>query len=78
MQHPDEGPWYYEQLELGYNYRISDIEASLGVSQMKRLSEFTKRRQELVAFYNREFSKFLKYLINMTPLQKTPLVICTY
>lgn len=57
MQHPDEGSWYYEQLELGYNYRISDIEASLGVSQIKRLPEFTKRRQELVAFYNREFSK---------------------
>lgn len=57
MQHSDEGSWYYEQLELGYNYRISDIEASLGVSQMKRLPEFTKRRQELVAFYNREFSK---------------------
>lgn len=57
MKHPDEGSWYYEQLELGYNYRISDIEASLGVSQMKRLPEFTNRRQELVAFYNHEFSQ---------------------
>lgn len=57
LRYHNEGPWYYEQLELGYNYRISDIEASLGVSQMKRLSEFTKRRQELVAFYNYEFSQ---------------------
>lgn len=73
MQHPDEGPWYYEQLELGYNYRISDIEASLGVSQMKRLSEFTKRRQELVAFYNREFSQIpeVSYQYDLTPEDTT-------
>lgn len=73
MQYPDEGPWYYEQLELGYNYRISDIEASLGVSQMKRLSEFTKRRQELVAFYNREFSKIpeVSYQYDLTPEDTT-------
>lgn len=57
LRHPDEGPWYYEQLELGYNYRISDIEAALGNSQIKRLSEFTKRRQELVKYYNKEFSQ---------------------
>lgn len=57
LRNPDEGPWYYEQLELGYNYRISDIEASLGVSQMKRLPEFSKRRQEIVEYYNSEFSK---------------------
>ncbi len=67
MQHPDEGPWYYEQLELGYNYRISDIEASLGVSQMKRLPEFTKRRQELVAFYDREFSKIPEVFYQYDP-----------
>jgi len=73
MQHPDEGPWYYEQLELGYNYRISDIEASLGVSQMKRLPEFTKRRQELVAFYNREFSQIpeVSYQYGLTPEDTT-------
>lgn len=57
MRHKDEGSWYYEQLELGYNYRISDIEAALGASQIKRLPEFTKRRQEIVAYYNSEFSQ---------------------
>lgn len=57
MRHPDEGAWYYEQLELGYNYRISDIEAALGASQMRRLPEFSRRRRELVAYYNAEFSK---------------------
>jgi len=53
---PDEGGWYYEQLELGYNYRISDIQAALGISQLKRLGEFASRRRELVAFYNQEFA----------------------
>lgn len=56
MRSPDEGDWYYEQLTLGYNYRISDIEAALGASQMRRLSEFSVRRREIVAYYDREFA----------------------
>lgn len=67
LRHPDEGPWYYEQLELGYNYRISDIEASLGASQMKRLPEFSKRRQELVAYYNKEFSQIKEVSFQYDP-----------
>lgn len=55
MEHPDEGGWYYEQLELGYNYRMSDLQAALGLSQLKRLPDFTKRRQEIVATYNDAF-----------------------
>jgi UDP-4-amino-4,6-dideoxy-N-acetyl-beta-L-altrosamine transaminase len=42
-QVPD-GPWYYQQLELGYNYRMTDIQAALGMSQMKRLDEFVSSR----------------------------------
>ncbi len=45
------GPWYYEQQDLGYNYRITDIQASLGLSQLKRLSEIVDRRHELMARY---------------------------
>ena len=56
LRHSDEGGWYYEQLELGYNYRISDIQAALGASQLMRLGEFTRRRQQIVAFYDREFA----------------------
>lgn len=56
MEHPDEGGWYYEQLELGYNYRLSDLQAALGISQLKRLPEFTARRQEIVAHYNEAFA----------------------
>ncbi|RDB57675.1 UDP-4-amino-4,6-dideoxy-N-acetyl-beta-L-altrosamine transaminase [Paraeggerthella hongkongensis] len=55
MKNTDEGGWYYEQLELGYNYRITDIQAALGVSQLKRLEEFTQTRQRLVAYYNAAF-----------------------
>jgi len=45
------GQWYYEQQELGFNYRISDIQAALGASQMNRLDDFINKRRELVALY---------------------------
>ncbi len=69
MRETDQGGWYYEQLVLGYNYRISDIEASLGVSQMKRLEQFGSRRKELVAFYNEQFSKIpeVQFQIDASP-----------
>jgi len=46
------GPWYYEMQELGYNYRITDLQCALGRSQLKRLPEFITRRQQIVAHYN--------------------------
>jgi UDP-4-amino-4,6-dideoxy-N-acetyl-beta-L-altrosamine transaminase len=49
----DEGGWYYEQIELGLNYRLTDLQAALGLSQMRRLGEFLRRRRELVARYDR-------------------------
>jgi len=49
-------PWYYEQQMLGYNYRITDIQAALGLSQMKRIDLFVQRRQELAARYNSELA----------------------
>jgi len=48
--------WYYEMQELGYNYRITDIQCALGLSQLKKLDLFIKRRKEIVEKYNREFS----------------------
>lgn len=57
MRRPDEGGWYYEQLELGYNYRMSDIQAALGVSQLASLPRFAERRRELVAYYDERFSE---------------------
>ena len=46
------GPWYYEQIELGFNYRMTDIQAALGMSQMTRLDEFVERRDQLAKRYD--------------------------
>ena len=51
-----DGPWFYQQLELGYNYRITDIQCALGCSQMKKLEYFIARRQELAKRYNEAFA----------------------
>lgn len=51
----NEGAWYYQQLALGYNYRITDIQCGLGISQLKRLDQFVARRRELVSRYNEAF-----------------------
>jgi UDP-4-amino-4,6-dideoxy-N-acetyl-beta-L-altrosamine transaminase len=47
----DEGPWYYEQNDLGYNYRMTDIQAALGISQLEKLDDFIGRRQKIVDNY---------------------------
>lgn len=48
----DEGGWYYEQIELGYNYRLTDMQAALGLAQLQRLDSFVDRRRELVQRYD--------------------------
>lgn len=53
---PHEGPWYYEQIGLGYNYRITDFQAALIISQMKKLDKFIARRKEIVQRYNEAFA----------------------
>jgi len=50
------GPWYYEMHELGFNYRLADLQAVLGTSQLGRLNFFVKRRREIVKQYNEAFS----------------------
>jgi len=52
MTHEPDGPWYYQQVELGYNYRMTELQAALGVSQMERLDAFVSRRHELAKRYN--------------------------
>ena len=66
MTHASDGPWYYQQVDLGFNYRMTDIQAALGASQMDRLDEFVARRRELAARYDE--------LLKDLPL-KTPFVM---
>ncbi|AEG02349.1 UDP-4-amino-4,6-dideoxy-N-acetyl-beta-L-altrosamine transaminase [Methylomonas methanica] len=51
MTHEPDGPWYYQQIELGFNYRMTDLQAALGLSQLKRLDAFVARRHKLAGFY---------------------------
>ena len=52
MTQPMDGPWYYQQVALGYNYRMTDMQAALGVSQMTRLIQYVERRHEIAERYN--------------------------
>ncbi len=52
MTHEPDGGWYYQQIDLGFNYRMTDIQAALGISQMQRLDEFVKRRYEIAGQYD--------------------------
>jgi dTDP-4-amino-4,6-dideoxygalactose transaminase len=60
MTHESDGLWYYQQVELGFNYRMTDIQAALGVSQMNRLDEYVSRRHVL--------SKRYDYLLKNLPI----------
>ena len=55
-QEPD-GPWYYQQIQLGFNYRMTELQAALGVSQMERLDDYVTRRHELAERYNELLAK---------------------
>ena len=54
---PHEGPWCYEQISLGFNYRMTDFQAALLISQIGKIDKFIKRRKEIVKKYNKEFGK---------------------
>ena len=67
MTHEPDGEWYYQQINLGFNYRMTDIQAALGISQLDRLDYYVLRRHELANRYN----KFLQDLPIITPYQNT-------
>lgn len=65
----EKGPWFYEMQEIGYNYRLTDLQCALGLSQLARLDAFLVRRREIVAAYNAAFAD-LEWLT--TPAPRTP------
>lgn len=60
---PHEGPWYYEQISLGYNYRITDFQAALITSQMDKLNRFSERRKEIVRRYDEAFAEIPEIIV---------------
>lgn len=65
MTHPPHGSWYYQQIELGFNYRMTDIQAALGMSQMRRLDDFVAQRHAIAQRYD----DLLKDSVANTPWQ---------
>lgn len=57
-----EGDWHYEMQELGFNYRLTDIQAALGISQLKKLDRFMGARKEVVSRYQKAFSRYADVL----------------
>ena len=63
MVHPTDAAWYNEQVELGFNYRITDFQAALLSSQLKKLPKFSARRREIVERYDEEFGKMPELIV---------------
>lgn len=63
MVNASHGPWYYEQVELGYNYRMTDFQAALVTSQLNKLDAFSKRRSEIVQKYNEAFTDIPEIIV---------------
>jgi len=59
----DQGPWYYEVVQPGYNYRLTDFQCALGLSQMNKLGRFIQRRREIATKYNEAFSQMKEIII---------------
>ena len=67
LMNENHGSWYYEQIDLGYNYRITDIQCALGTSQMDKIDEFISRRREIVKKYNHSFKDLKEIIIPYEP-----------
>ena len=73
-QRAERGTWYYEMIELGYNYRLTDLQCALGMSQLRRLPEWIARRRAIAGHYDEAFSR----LPLVKPLGTSPAVSHAY
>ena len=67
MNEQNPNPWYYEQIALGCNYRITDLQCALGLSQLNRLEEYIKKRNDIAAYYHQALSHLPLILPTTTP-----------
>jgi len=67
MENPPDGPWYYEMLDLGFNYRITDFQCALGISQLAKLESFVSRRREIKKAYDDAFGGMAEVIIQEEP-----------
>jgi len=67
VKKPEKGGWYYEIENLGHNFRITDFQCALGLSQLKKINKFLKRRREIVAKYNKAFKEIKEIVL---PIEK--------
>ncbi len=74
LTEPSHGPWYYEQQLLGFNYRLTDLQAALGLSQLNQLSNFVRCRNELARHYDQLFAS----IPGVTPLQQAADCVNSY
>ncbi|SUD98995.1 UDP-4-amino-4-deoxy-L-arabinose--oxoglutarate aminotransferase [Psychrobacter phenylpyruvicus] len=76
MTKPADGPWYYQQIELGYNYRMTDMQAALGVSQMQRLNEYVTKRHELAERYMKCLKTCLLHYLGRVRIATQAYILC--
>jgi dTDP-4-amino-4,6-dideoxygalactose transaminase len=67
LMEKNDGPWYYEMMELGYNYRITDFQCSLGISQLQKLAKFVKSRRKIARLYNQAFGDGDHFVVPAVP-----------
>ena len=63
LMRSNHGPWYYEMHRLGFNYRISDIQCALGISQLKKINKFIQKRKKIAKIYDKAFSNNYRFIV---------------